>query len=77
MSARSHIAVMRRDKAPYITDVLMSKLGAPTPIVIFLAPIILAGEYEGYCSGVVETSQISGLLRNLAGQDIQIGRAHV
>jgi PAS domain S-box-containing protein len=72
MSARSHIAVMRRDKKPYITDVLMSKLGNPSPIVIFLAPVIIAGEYQGYCSGVVEVDHIFSLLRSLAAQGIHI-----
>jgi hypothetical protein len=36
--------MMRQDKKPYITDVLMSKLGKPSPIVIFLAPVIISGE---------------------------------
>jgi two-component system, cell cycle sensor histidine kinase and response regulator CckA len=72
MSDRMHIAVMRRDKQPFITDVLVSKLGNPAPIVILLSPIIVAGEYKGYCSGVVEVSHISGMLSNLKEQDIDI-----
>ena len=72
MSARSHIAIMRRSKMPYITDMLMSKLGNPSPIVILLAPIIISGEYKGYCSGVVETSQIAEILANLKERGIHI-----
>lgn len=72
MSARSHIAIMRRDKNPFITDVIMSRLGNPSPIVIFLAPIVISGQYEGYCSGVVEVAQILGLLQNLAPQGTHI-----
>ena len=64
MSARSHIAIMRRDKQPYITDMLMSKLGDPSPIVVFAAPVVLSGEYRGYCSGVVETSQVRDMLEH-------------
>ena len=72
MSARSHIAIMKQDKMPYITDVLMSKLGEPSPIVILLAPIIISGEYRGYGSGVVETSQISEKMSNLKERNIHI-----
>lgn len=65
LSSRAHIGIMREDKKPLITDMLMSKLGNPSPIVVFLAPIILEGEYRGYCSGVLEISNIYGLLENL------------
>ena len=72
MSFRPHIAEMREDKKPYITDMLISKLGTPSPIVIFLAPIVISDEYKGYCSGVVETSNLAGFLTNLKTQDIHI-----
>jgi len=72
MSFRPHIATLREGKKPYITDMLISKLGAPNPIVILLAPIVLSGEYRGYCSGVVEISNLANFLTNLKTQDIQI-----
>lgn len=72
MSARAHIAIMRREKKPFITDMLMSKLGDPSPIAILLAPIIISGEYKGYSSGVVETAQILAILANL-----QEGNTHI
>lgn len=71
-SYRPHVGIMRSEKKPYITNVLMSKLGNPSPIVIFLAPIIIADKYEGYCSGVVEVNKVLGLIRNLAGRGINI-----
>jgi two-component system, cell cycle sensor histidine kinase and response regulator CckA len=72
MSFRSHIPIMRKNQKPYITDMLTSKLGDPSPIVILLAPIIVTGEYKGYCSGVVKTSQLSGFLTNLKTQNMNI-----
>jgi two-component sensor histidine kinase len=72
MAGRAHIAVMKKDKKPYITDILMSKLGDPCPIVVFLAPIILSGEYKGYSSGVLEIRRISGMLENLKMPGTQI-----
>ncbi len=72
MSSRSHVAIMRNDKKPYITDVLMSKLGEPSPIVVLLAPVIISGEYKGYCSGVVEISEVSGILANMKERDLHI-----
>jgi len=65
LSDRPHISVMRNEKKPYIPEVVMGKL-APSPIVLLLAPIVISGEYKGYCSGVVETSQISAILSNVA-----------
>lgn len=72
MSGRAHIAIMRNEKKPYITDMLMSKLGDPSPIAVLVVPVIISGDYKGYCSGVVETSQIFGILANLKKQGIDI-----
>lgn len=72
MSGRAHIAIMRNEKKPYITDMLMSKLGDPSPIAVLVAPVIISGDYKGYCSGVVETSQISAILANLKKPGVDI-----
>nr|WP_321465152.1 PAS domain-containing protein [uncultured Desulfobulbus sp.] len=72
MSFRKHIELLRHIKKPHITDILISKLGYPSPIVILLSPIIISGEYKGYCSGVVETSKLQEFLSNLKTKDIQI-----
>ncbi len=71
-SDRPHIAIMQREKKPFISDVMMSWLGNPSPIVLLLAPIIVEGEYRGYCSGVVNTSQVTKILENLVEEHINI-----
>lgn len=72
LSSQPHIATLKEGKKPYITDMLIGKLAPPAPIVILLAPIVISGEYKGYCSGVVETSSLASFLRNLKTESIHI-----
>jgi two-component system, cell cycle sensor histidine kinase and response regulator CckA len=65
-SDRPFIPVMKESKKPLIPDVVIGKHGKPSPVVLLLAPIIIAGEYRGYCNGVVEPSRISGVLSSVA-----------
>ena len=73
-SDRPYIPIMKREKKPYIPDVVMGKLGTPSPIVLLLSPIIVSGEYKGYCTGVVETTQISAVPGEFGGTGYQYYR---
>nr|WP_319490500.1 ATP-binding protein [uncultured Desulfobacter sp.] len=72
MSGRAHIQVMKKTRKPYITDVIMSRLGKPKPIVVVVSPIISANAYKGYCSGVLEVDRVSGLLASLRKPETHI-----
>ena len=65
VSDRPYLAYIKENKKPYVPDVLMGGLGKPSPIVVLLAPITVDGDYRGFCSEVVETSQISDILKTV------------
>ena len=72
-SDRPYIPIMKETKRPFIPDVVIGKLGNPAPVILMLAPIIVDGEYKGYCTGVVRSSRISGVLAGVAaGNGINI-----
>ena len=64
-SERPYISILKETKKPYVPDVMMGSLGKPAPVVLLLAPIIINGDYRGFCAGVVETAQISSLLESV------------
>ena len=50
-SDRPYISLMQEKKRPYIPDVVLGKLGDPTPIAVLLAPIVVGEKYRGYAAG--------------------------
>jgi two-component system, cell cycle sensor histidine kinase and response regulator CckA len=71
-SDRPYISLMKNEKKPLIPDVVVGKLGNLSPIVLLLAPIVVSGEYKGYCTGVVQTSLLADLLSGCAESNINI-----
>ncbi|MEN6437866.1 MAG: PAS domain S-box protein [Syntrophobacter sp.] len=67
-SERPFISSMRESMRLHVTDGFMAKIGKPSPIFVLLAPIVVEGDYRGFCSGVLETSQISNILLNFASK---------
>jgi PAS domain S-box-containing protein len=65
LSNRSYIQILKENKKAHVPDVMMGSLGKCSPIVVLLAPIIITGDFRGFCSGVVETSQIASLLETI------------
>jgi signal transduction histidine kinase len=68
-SERSYIPRMKENKQPYIPDVVMGKLGKPIPVALLLSPIVIDGEYKGYAAGVIDISEISGVISRLGIRD--------
>jgi signal transduction histidine kinase len=67
-SDRPYISIMKEKKRPYIPDVMMGKLGKPTPIALLLAPIVVGGEYKGYASGVIDVKELSTAFTHILKQ---------
>jgi len=65
----SYVAIMKETRKPYIPNMARGKIGSAAPILLFLAPILYAGEYKGYCAGVLEVSQIASMLAIFASRD--------
>ena len=55
---RPFIPVLKRTLKPVLSEVVMSKIGAPMPTVSILAPVVAGGEYAGYAIGVLSLEQI-------------------
>jgi len=67
-SERPFIPSIKGDMRLHVTDGLMGKIGKPSPVFALIAPIVVAGDYRGFCSGVLETTQISKILHNFAAR---------
>lgn len=68
-SDREYLSILKEKKKPFIPDILMGRLGHPAPVVALLAPIVISGEYRGFCSGVIDISHFYFMLENLAQTD--------
>ena len=60
---RPFIPTLKRTLKPMLSEVIMAKLGAPTPITTMLAPVVIRGEYGGYVSGILNFARIETILR--------------
>lgn len=68
-SDRPHVSFMKENRKPYVSNLFMGRLGNPSPTLLFLSPILIAGEYKGYCTGVLKISLLADFLTNVAGRD--------
>ena len=57
-SDRPYVPVLKRTLKPMLSEVVISKIGAPRQIVMLLAPVIVNGTYKGYVAGVLGLGQI-------------------
>ncbi len=67
-SDRPYIPILRQTLKPYVPDVVMGRVGKPSPIMSLIAPLVEDGEYKGYCIGVLELSHIARMLESIAGR---------
>ena len=61
-SDRPYIEHLKQLPAPFLSEVLVSKLGRPHPVVSVLAPVASNGIYAGYLIGVLDLTHIEKLL---------------
>ena len=67
---RPFIQNLKLTLKPMLSEVLMSKVGNPRPIVSMLVPVVIRGEYGGYAIGVLSMKQIQEELdQNTVGND--------
>lgn len=66
-SDRYFIPILKENLKPYIPDIVMGRLGNNIPRAIMLAPIIVNGQYGGFCVGVIDLDMIQNLLKTQAG----------
>ncbi len=59
---RPYIPELIRTLKPMFTEVVMGRIGKPKPVVILLAPVVIAGQYSGYINTVLSLDQIKDYL---------------
>ncbi|MDD5029394.1 MAG: diguanylate cyclase [Rhodoferax sp.] len=55
---RPYIADLKRTLQPMVSEVLLDRVGLPGPMVAVRAPVLVAGHYGGYVTGILSLRQI-------------------
>lgn len=55
---RPFIPALKQTLKPMLSEVVMSRIGTPTPVVLMLAPVGIRGGYGGYVAGTLTLKQI-------------------
>ncbi len=53
---------LKQGLKPMFTEVVVARVGPPVPMVAIMAPVILAGQYDGYVIGILSLKQIKQFL---------------
>jgi len=59
---RPHIPILKQTLKPVLSEVLVSRLSPPDPIVIILAPVLSHGVYGGAVGGILSFDRITTIL---------------
>jgi len=55
---RPHVAILKKSLEPILSDVMVSKLSPPDPIVMMLVPIVVQGSFSGFVAGLMNFERI-------------------
>jgi diguanylate cyclase (GGDEF)-like protein len=66
---RPYLPLLKRTLEPMLTEVAMSRVGIPKPLVRMIAPVVISGRYSGYVSGVLNMDQVERLLDKSTEQE--------
>jgi PAS domain S-box-containing protein len=64
---RPFIPQLKRNLKPMLSEVVMGRVGIPTPTVSILAPVLMRGEYNGYVIGVLSLEQLREYIEKSSG----------
>lgn len=64
-SDRPYLTGMMHALKPVFSDVIVSKIGTPAPMVAALAPVVKNGLYDGYVAGILDLRGISSFLQKV------------
>lgn len=65
-SDRAYFKELQRTLSPVISDVMVARLGNPSPVVVVAAPIVGERGLRGYAAGVVDPLTLGELLKRTA-----------
>ena len=66
---RPFIPTLKQTLKPMLSEVVMSRIGTPRPMVAMLAPAVVRGEYSGFVAGILSLAQIQEHLDKSVGEN--------
>jgi len=64
---RPYLPILRERHEPFVGDLHMGREGKPAPAIPLLAPIPAAGDFKGYCAGILDLGPLQELLIEIIG----------
>ncbi len=65
LADRPFIPTLQREQRPLLTEVYMSRIGNPKPMVTIVAPVLSQGTYDGFVTGVLSLEQIADQIASI------------
>ena len=63
---RSFLGPLKQTLQPVLSQIFMSRIGAPKPVVLIAAPVLAHGAYAGVTAGVLSLDQVENQLGKLS-----------
>lgn len=63
---RPYLPVLKSNREPMLSEVLVSRFGRPDPVAIMLAPVISGGKYLGAVAGILNFQRIQDIFTTSA-----------
>jgi two-component system, cell cycle sensor histidine kinase and response regulator CckA len=67
VNERPYVANMRQRRKSLIPDMVVGKVIPLSPIIPLVAPVVINGEFRGFCSAVVNPSSLRQILDSMVG----------
>ncbi len=66
-SGRPYVARMRQSLKRQVPDMVMGRVFPIAPILPLAAPVVIGGEFRGFCSAVVDPASLRRILNSMVG----------
>jgi PAS domain S-box-containing protein len=63
-SERPFIRTLQGTLKPFLSEVVLGKVGTPKPVVTVLAPVVVDGKYAGFVAGILALDRVHAILKN-------------
>ncbi len=67
---RPFFPVIRKTLKPMLTEVMISRIGPPRPIVAAIVPVVAGGEFSGFVAGVLDLNSVQTSIARLTKSQV-------
>ncbi len=67
VSDHPYVSKMRQSRKSLVPDMIVSKVFSLSPILPLAAPVVIDGEFQGFCCAVVDPASLRRILVSMAG----------